>query len=434
MYFALTDKEIRGMSIIESTLGKDGEILYDRNYQMLLLANFIPPLGAGLLSPILGSLIGAFGTTPANIGLMISIFTAPSIIINPIVGIVADRHGRKPVLVFSLALFGLAGVAIAFTTEFRTALGLRLLQGIGFSGMFPIIITSIGDFYDGTAEATGQGIRFAGAGASNMVFPFLSGVLVMVAWQYPFIMYVLALPVALAVLAWFEEPADDVEENRGDMADDLKSQLFALFDLLKHRRVIMMIIARGLPVMVWIGFITFNSIIVTQSLNSTPTWAGILVTISSLGWTVAASQTGRLTRFFASRLYLLIFANICLSVGFVLFLFAPGILTASFGIAVTGVGFGFTLSLYRSIITGLTMDSLRSSLVSLAEAFGRLAATLTPILMGKMIEYLSSSMDTVLAIQISGFGVAIVSGIGGIICLIIADQSARTYWENDNTF
>jgi hypothetical protein len=44
----------------------------------------------GMLSPVLESLIDPFGTSAANIGLMISFFTAPAIVVIPIAGVLGD--------------------------------------------------------------------------------------------------------------------------------------------------------------------------------------------------------------------------------------------------------------------------------------------------------------------------------------------------------
>lgn len=419
------------MAPLESLFGDDATVLRDRDFQTLLLANVLPPLGAALLSPILDSLIEPFGTSTADIGLLISFFTAPAIVVIPVAGALSDRYGRKPVLVAALVLFGVAGSGIAFTTEFRVALALRLFQGAGFGGITPVIITSIGDIYTDTAEATAQGIRFTGSGLTQTVFPLLSGALVAVAWQYPFLIYAMALPVAAVVALRFEEPTradggDGAEGSEGAVANENGlegSRLRALLGLVRQRRVAALVVARGLPLTVWIGFVTYNSIVVVRFLGGTPTVAGGLVAVGSLAYAAVASQAGRVTARFDSRLYPLVAANLCLGAGFVLFLLAPSLAVAGVGIAVSGAGFGLALALYRSIITGLAGESLRGSLVSLAEAFGRVVATATPILMGGAIAVATPRVGLVSAVRIAGLAAAAVGGLGGALLLLVASRS-----------
>jgi len=103
---------------VERLFGSGGDILHDDQYQLLVLANVNAANGLQLLSPILVALTGPFGISEVETGLMITMFSAPGVVGFPIVGMVTDRYGRKPVLVLSLLLFGIAGSAIAFTTNF----------------------------------------------------------------------------------------------------------------------------------------------------------------------------------------------------------------------------------------------------------------------------------------------------------------------------
>lgn len=410
------------MAPLSALFGEDAAVLEHRDFQLVLLVTVPTLLGTTVLSPVLDSLIQPFGTTTADVGLLISAFTAPAILIIPVAGAIADRIGRKPVLVASLLLFGTAGSAIALTTDFRVALGLRLLQGAAFAGLNPILITTVRDIFEGPAEATGQGLRVMVAGFGQTVFAPVAGLLVVIAWQLPFLLYAMAFPIALAVLVWFEEPTND-DPPASDTGAGYVRELLAL---LSHRRVLALVIARGLVLVVWFGFLTFNSIVVVRLLGGTPGQAGALVAVGSLSYALAASQAGRVTAALDSRLYPLLSGNCILGAGLAAFAFAPGLLIAAGGVAASSVGFGLTLALYRSAITGLAPARLRAGLVSVAEAGGRLVATLTPIAMGAAMTALTPAL---------GFGSAVRTVVGGAglltfavttICVLIAARAAGT--------
>jgi hypothetical protein len=306
-----------------------------------------------------------------------------------------------------LLLFGTAGSAIAFTTDFRVALGLRLLQGAAFAGLNPILITIVRDIFEGSAEATGQGLRVMVAGFGQTVFAPVAGLLVVIAWQLPFLLYAMAFPIALAVLVWFVEPTDDDASAARAHAGYTRD----LLALLARRRVLALVVARGLVLVVWFGFLTFNSIVVVRLLDGSPGQAGALVAVGSLSYALAASQAGRVTAALDSRLYPLLAGNGALGVGLAVFAFAPGLLLAVVGVAASSVGFGLTISLYRSAITGLAPVRLRAGLVSVAEAGGRLVATLTPIAMGAAMTGLTPAL---------GFGTAVRTVVGGAGILTFA--------------
>jgi len=410
------------MDILELLFGTKSRLARESGFQSLMLATIFPVLGTALLSPVLDSLINPLGADPSNIGLLISTFTAPAIVMIPVTGLLTDRYGRKPILVVSLVVFGAAGSAIAFTTHFETILVLRGLQGIGFSGINPVIVTSIGDIYEGNREVTAQGLRLMGSGLSGAIFPFIAGILVIFAWQYPFLLYAVSIPIAVVVYLNFEEPTG-IDPNPKSDTDD-ESYLAELFELLRHRHIQAILIARGLPIVVWFGFLTYNSIIVVRLIGGTPTEAGLLIGVGNLIFAVTASQVGRVLDGGIRQFPVLLLANVSLGVGLGIIMFSLSVNIALIGVVIVGAGFGITMSLYRNIVTGLAPPQLRGGLVSLSEAGGTLSATLTPMFMGGTIALMTSHLGFTAALQLAGVIVAISGGGGGLLCLVVASRYA----------
>lgn len=408
------------MPILQWLFGVKADVVRDEHFQILLVANITGVMGVSLVSPILDSLSGPFGVDATTMGLMISAVTAPSIVMIPIFGLIADRTGRKPLIVIGLTLFGIGGTAISLTSDFQVALGLRLLQGVGTAAIVPVIIASIGDLYDGGTEATAQGLRFTASGISQTFFPLLAGVLVTFAWQYPFLLHSIALLAAVLVAVRFEEP--DSPEKVHD-SSSRSSQLRALRDFLLQRRLLSLILARSLPTIIWFGILTYNSVIVVQLLEGTPGQAGALVAAGSLVYALSSSQAGRVTTHFDSRYYPLLAVNILIAVGYTIFAFASTIWGVALGIILSGAGFGIALSLYRSIITGLAPHSLRGGIVSISESFARAMATLTPIGMGFAIGVARPTLGLGQAIRWTTFGVACLVCVASLSCLIVAHVS-----------
>lgn len=400
------------MLSFRSLFGEDADILEDVDFQILILASVMAPLGPGLVSPLLDSLTGPFGTSKAAIGLMISAFTAPGIVLTPFAGGIADRYGRRIVLIFGLLLFGIGGTAIALTTDFRVVLALRVVQGIGAVGMIPIIVASIGDLYGGTTEATGQGLRFMTSGFSNTVFPALAGVLVGIAWQYPFLIYALSFPLAGMVALWFEEPS----QGNGDRRSISVARVGRLV-LKPHIAALLVLFAT--PTFMYFGFVTYISVLIRLG-GGSPAQAGLVVALNSIVFAIAGSQAGRITARFHSRLVPLIGTNAAMAGGLGLIAISSNVLVAGFGSAVLGVGFGITITLYRSVATRVAPEGLRASLVSLAETMNRVGATSAPIVFGAVITltepglgFATATRWTILGMALACFGV----GVAGILVM-----------------
>jgi len=412
---------------LRSLVGADADVLDDRDFRLLLLASLVSPMGASVVSPVVESLATPYGVSATEVALLLSAFTAPGIVCIPLSGVLADRYGRKPVLASGLALFGLAGVALTLTTDFRAALALRLLQGVGYTGIGPILITATGDLFSGARESTAQGVRFTVVGVSLAVFPFLAGVLVTVAWRYPFALYAFALPVAAAVWLLFEESADlSVGESDDRGAADgggapPAGGVRALLALASRPRVAATLLGRAMPGFLWFAFLTYNSIVIVRLLDGSPGAAGALVAVASVSSAVATTQVGRLTARFGRPLPT--FAALVVgAVGLAGLALAPSVPVALAAGVPVGAGFSVSLTLYRSAITGLADDDLRGGLVSIGESIGRVGSTGAPAAMGAVVGLLAGTLGYEAAVRSVSLAVATGVVVAGGALLLAGDM------------
>lgn len=404
---------------LETLFGRDAEILRTKQFQLLLASNLNGAIGIVVVSPILDTLTGAFAVSPVEMSLIISMYTLPGIVGIPVLGIMADRLGRKRILVSSLLLFGTAGSAISFTTEFTHVLVLRTVQGIGYAGIIPIVIILIGDIYTGSREATAHGLRYTSSGFSESIFPILSGVLVAIAWQFPFLMYVIAFPIALAVWLWFDEPLTMHDSPDGGGRTEGVSYLRQLARLVSNPRIGTALLALGVPTFFFTAFLTYNSFVVIRIIDGSPVAAGILITVLSIGSGVAGSQTGRISNLFGSRVPPLIGGQIVMGGGLAMFARAPDLPLAAVGIGIMGLGVGSSFSLLRSVITRFSPAEFRGGIVGLGESMIRLSNTVTPILLGGFISLLEARMGFNRAVQQTILLTAVAATCVGVGALLI---------------
>ena len=82
-------------------------------------------------------------------------------------GILADRVGRRTILIIGLAIFGGSGFASAYASDPAALIGLRALAGVGAAGVFPVTLSALVDAYPedrrGFAVAVWSGVSAAGA-------------------------------------------------------------------------------------------------------------------------------------------------------------------------------------------------------------------------------------------------------------------------------
>jgi MFS family permease len=425
------DRPLRERFSLLTLFGSDTEILREEDLQILLLANIAGALGVTLLSPILDSLTGPFSVSPANVGLAISAYTAPAILVIPLAGKLSDRYGRKPLIVSGLLIIGLSGSSIVFAPDFRTFLALRLVQGIGGGVVSPIIVTSLGDIYTGTKETTAQGLRVASSGFTQVLASVGAGILVVIAWQFPFLAYLVCFPIAAVVYLRFEEPASEVVAPDGGETDPSSGSVnsFSFQNILSQRSVISFMIIRGLPSAIWVGYLTYNSVIIVRFMGGSPTEAGLLVAVGSFCVSMGAMQAGQISSIFDSRFYPLVVANLCLGIGFATVLSIQSIGFAVVGTVLTGLAYGVIIAIYRSIITSLAPPSLRGSMVGLSEAYARFIVTVTPMAMGAAIAATTPLLGFQQALRVVGLVVVVIVTGGGIFGLVIANTTPPKKFE-----
>jgi AAHS family 4-hydroxybenzoate transporter-like MFS transporter len=78
-------------------------------------------------------------------------------------GPIGDRLGRKPLLLASLAVFGIASLASAFTGSIFELTVLRFFTGIGIGGAMPGTVALMGDYTPARSRVTMIMITFTGA-------------------------------------------------------------------------------------------------------------------------------------------------------------------------------------------------------------------------------------------------------------------------------
>ena len=110
-------------------------------------------MGNTLLAPAIPDILDEFGVSDAGAGLLIAATSFPGIFMAPVIGVLADRLGRRRVLVPCLATFGVFGTAAALAPSFAWLVAARFGMGIGAAGLINLAVVLIGDHW-GPADRT----------------------------------------------------------------------------------------------------------------------------------------------------------------------------------------------------------------------------------------------------------------------------------------
>lgn len=332
-------------------------------------------MGVASIAPALPKMASVLDVSNEQIGLLITVFTLPGIFLTPVLGVFADRVGRKLILVPSLFLFGIAGTACAFAADFQWLLVLRFIQGIGGASLGALNVTLIGDLYEGNRRATAMGYNGSVLSVGTASYPAIGGALALIGWYYPFFLSLLALPVGLFVMAGLNNPEPTNHK-------ELKAYAADVYDALKSKKVMGLFAANFLTfIMLYGGYLTFLPILLDERFAKSSFIIGIMLSGSSVITAVTSSQLGRLTRRFresgliltAAFLYLAVF----LSIPFIsnIWYFMPPIV-------VFGFAQGINIPSVLNLLTHQAPSEYRAAFLSLNWTVLRSGQALGPFLLG----------------------------------------------------
>jgi MFS family permease len=84
---------------------------------------FIDLLGFGIIIPILPFYVRSFGVSDVYIGLLVASYSLAQFVAAPVLGRLSDTHGRRPVLMLSVGVSGVAWILFGVAGEIGAALG-----------------------------------------------------------------------------------------------------------------------------------------------------------------------------------------------------------------------------------------------------------------------------------------------------------------------
>ncbi|MGO2990018.1 MAG: MFS transporter [Halomonadaceae bacterium] len=171
---------------------------------MLLFASTMTVMSGAIIAPALPGISRHFSEHPQV--LIQLILTLPALMItlfSPLMGYLADRFGRKPLLLLMLSIYGLAGGAGFLIDSVELLLASRALMGVAVAGILSISTTLVGDYLEGSERIRFLGLQSSCMALGGVVFINLGGLLSDWSWRGPFLLYltgVLLLPYAWAML------------------------------------------------------------------------------------------------------------------------------------------------------------------------------------------------------------------------------------------
>jgi MFS family permease len=302
---------------------------------LLISANLILIAGAGLTTAM-PAILETFEDVP-GINLWVPmIITLPALFVvvgGPITGYLTDSIGRKPVLLGSILLSGLAGTSAFFFDNLFMILITRALIGLAVAGAMTATNALIADYFIGQERAKFMGYHSAFLGLGIVVFLPIGGLLADISWKYPFLSYLAVLAFFLPALFAIREP----EVSRALTTSQTRSRLTinSTMGFIYSAVFVLMFTFITKPV--------FQAFYLLDILNASGVEVGLIGGLSGLMTFFAGIFYERIGR---SHTYhaLVVFGFFLFGTGFTILWFARSLAFVLLGISMVGFGLGFNVA------------------------------------------------------------------------------------------
>ena len=321
----------------------------------ILLGSTTTIMAATIISPALPGMAEAFADIPNADFLVRLTLTMPALFIAfgaLIVGYLLDRWGRKPVLIISLILYGLAGTAGFFLDSLSTILVSRAMLGLAVAGIMSGFVTLILDYFKGSELNRFLGLQGAFIGLGGMVFLLFAGFLAEIGWQYPFLIHLFAFVILPGVIVFIDEP----EKLAIDPTTGVKKIPFP------WRKLAPVYVTAFVGMAIFFIFPVQIPFYLSANNEISSSQVGLALSLQTLSSVFFALQYQRLkARYSFSAIFSLIFLTF--SLNHFIVSFSSGYVIAIVGLLIGGVGIGLFAPINSSWLASIAPAELRGKAV-----------------------------------------------------------------------
>jgi MFS family permease len=323
----------------------------------LLCISTLTVMAGATIAPSLPSMQEFFKAIPNADYVVRLALTLPALFIAlgaPIVGILIDRVGRKPILLAALALYGIAGCSGFFLNNLSLILVGRALLGVSVAGIMTTATTLVGDYYKSGSRAQFLGLQSGFMGLGGVLFLSLGGFLADLNWRFPFLIYLMALVLLPCALALLPEPrrANTAATPDAPPEASLPWGLIALtYGVALITQVVFYLVPVQLP------------FYLKQLFNANAAQSGLAIALATLFSALSSilyRQIKAKLNFVA--IYGVAFANIALGYALIAWAAHPVILLG--GLVTAGLGLGLLMPNMNFCLSSVTPDAIRGRVLS----------------------------------------------------------------------
>jgi len=336
----------------------------------------------GMISFIVAALAVEWQLGSQQVGLLMAINSIGMAVGAAVSGLMADRYGRRAILLWTLLIFSIASGLSALATSFIVLCALRFIAGFGLGGELPVASTLVSESVPakerGRAVVLLESFWAIGWIAAALIAYFI---IPDYGWRMAFALG--AVPALFALYlrrAIKDSPSFNAQQSR---KLSLSERMKSIWSLRYRKTTVTLWILWFTVVFSYYGmFLWLPSVMVLKGFDLVKSFQYVLImTLAQLpGYFTAAYFIEKFGRKFVLVVYLLLTAGSALWFGSTEtegVLLAAGICLSFFNLGAWGGMYAYTPELYPAAVRGTG--------VGFAASFGRVGGIIGPYLVGMLV-------------------------------------------------
>ncbi|HEL2308743.1 TPA: multidrug efflux MFS transporter [Streptococcus suis] len=358
----------------------DGSSYWKQNLKVAWLGNFLTGTSFTLVMPFISVFVEELGVGPGQVeyyaGLAVSVNALAAALMAPIWGSLADRYGRKPMMVraaFAM-IFTMGGMA--FVPNVFWLLALRVLNGV-FTGYIPNATALIASQVPKDKTGYAMGTLSTGAVAGNLIGPTLGGILAEMFGVHTVFLLVGLLYAIVVLLTVFYIREDFVPIKKGE-----EMSVKEVFEQVKDRQMLVGLFVTSMIIIAAAQAVVPILTLYVRHLGQTDNLlfvAGFIISLPGMASLVTSGYLGKIGDRIGNHRLLLIALTYSLLIN-VFCVFAENPFQLGLLRFMYGFGTGALLPSVNSLLTKLTPKEGISRIFSYNQLFNNLGSVVGPMM------------------------------------------------------
>jgi multidrug resistance protein len=257
---------------------------------LVCLVIFVDSLGYGVVVPVMPVYARELGIGEAGLGMLFASYAIGNIVAALPFGLLSDKVGRRPFLVFGMLAMAGAFILYAYSTTYVALFLSRFLDGVTAAANWSVGLAIIADIYPEGERGQGMGTVMGAMGAGAIAGPALGGILYdWLGYKSPFLL-VAVVCLAGGLIALISRELKELTPQGGETGFARKAKAVLSYPGILLTLMIVMMGSVSLGVLE-----PLFPVYLEENLGLGSTAIGLLFALTVLTYTLASPLVGRLS-------------------------------------------------------------------------------------------------------------------------------------------